>query len=259
MNARPIVLRGKPISGGTVPLICTPLVGRTPDAVKNEVAAILPKRPDVLEWRVDYFQEIGNVATVIDTAQAIKRVAGDIPVLFTRRSTIEGGEKIAISEARVLEMYAEVCAARCIDLIDYELANAPENVQRVRTVSREYDVAMVASYHNFQGTPPAAELVAKLVEAEQLGADVGKVAVMPKNPDDVLTLLNATLQASRATSLPLITMSMGGYGSVSRMVGVVFGSSLTFAVGQNPSAPGQIAIEELRNVLATVRRAVGGA
>jgi 3-dehydroquinate dehydratase-1 len=52
-------------------------------------------------------------------------------------------------------------------------------------------------------------------------------------------------------------MSMGGYGSVSRMVGIVFGSALTFAVGKSSSAPGQIPIEELRTVLATVRRAAG--
>ena len=54
-------------------------------------------------------------------------------------------------------------------------------------------------------------------------------------------------------------MSMGGYGSVSRMIGGVFGSALTFAVGKSSSAPGQIAIDELRAVLATVRRSVGTA
>lgn len=258
MNAKPITLRGKPISGGTVPLICTPLVGRSRDAVRAEVAAIVPKRPDVLEWRVDFFQEIGSASTVIDTARDIKRAAGDIPVLFTRRSSKEGGEKIAISEKEVVDLYREVCAARCADLVDYELANAPDDLRKIRAVSREYDIAMVMSYHNFQATPAGEEIVAKFVDAEKLDADVAKVAVMPKSLDDVLTLLNATLQGSRAVRIPLITMSMGAYGSLSRMVGAVFGSSLTFAVGQTASAPGQVAIEELRTVLATVRRAVGG-
>jgi len=259
MNAKPITLRGKPISGGTVPLICTPLVGRTADAVRAEVAAIVPKKPDVLEWRVDFFEDIGNASSVIDTARAIKAAAGDIPLLFTRRSSMEGGEKIAIAEPQVVAVYGEVCAARCVDLVDYELANSPEDLRRIRDVSREYDVAMVMSYHNFQATPPAAQLVEKFVQAEKLGADVAKVAVMPKSLDDVLTLLDATLQGSRAVQLPLITMSMGAFGSLSRMVGAVFGSSLTFAVGQTASAPGQVAIEELRTVLATVRRAVGAA
>ena len=259
MNAKPITLRGKPISGGAVPLICTPLVGRTADAVRAEVAAIVPKKPDVLEWRVDFFQDIGSVSAVIDTARAIKAAAGDLPLLFTRRSSLEGGEKIAIAEPQVVAMYGEVCAARCVDLVDYELANSQEQVRRIRDVSREYGIAMVMSYHNFQATPPAEALVEKFVQAEKLGADVAKVAVMPKSLDDVLTLLTATLQGSRMVELPLITMSMGAFGSLSRMVGGVFGSSLTFAVGQNASAPGQVAIEELRTVLATVRRAVGAA
>jgi 3-dehydroquinate dehydratase-1 len=232
-------------------------VGRTADAVRAEVQAIVPKRPDVIEWRVDYFQDIGNARTVIDVARAIKIAAGDIPLLFTRRSSKEGGEKIALGEAQVIELYREVCAARCVDLVDYELANGAEDLRRVRSASREFDIAMIASYHNFQATPPASELRAKFREAEREGADIAKVAVMPKSLEDVMALLEATLQGSRETSLPLITMSMGALGSLSRMMGVVFGSSLTFAVGQTASAPGQIAIEELRGVLATVRRSVG--
>ena len=43
---------------------------------------------------------------------------------------------------------------------------------------------------------------------------------------------------------------MGAYGSLSRMVGFVYGSALTWAVGKSSSAPGQVPIEDLRAVLA---------
>ena len=73
-----------------------------------------------------------------------------------------------------------------------------------------------------------------------------------------MTLLAATFEASQSLlDIPLISMSMGPYGSISRMVGGVFGSALTFAVGKSSSAPGQMPIEELRAVLATVRRSTG--
>jgi 3-dehydroquinate dehydratase-1 len=81
---------------------------------------------------------------------------------------------------------------------------------------------------------------------------------MPKDPEDVLTLLGALWRASAAGSIPLIGMSMGGFGSVSRIVGGVFGSALTFAVGKSSSAPGQIAIEDLRIALNTVGRSMTG-
>ncbi len=107
-------------------------------------------------------------------------------------------------------------------------------------------------------SPEPSVLDGKFLEAERLGADVAKVAVMPRDPQDVLTLLAATYRAGQTIGVPLITMSMGGVGSLSRIMGWVYGSAATFAVGKDSSAPGQIAIEDLRAVLATVRRAVTG-
>jgi 3-dehydroquinate dehydratase-1 len=51
---------------------------------------------------------------------------------------------------------------------------------------------------------------------------------------------------------------MGPLGSVTRMVGGVFGSSLSFAVGDTASAPGQIPIADLCIVYDIIRRARGG-
>jgi 3-dehydroquinate dehydratase I len=257
--AKHIQLRGRPIGDGAFPLIITPLVGRTPAAVLDEVAAIAPKRPDILEWRIDFFEGIGDSALVVETARSIKAATGGIPLLLTRRNVTEGGQPIPLDEPAVVAMYAEACRARCVDLIDYELSNAPADLQRLRAVSTQHGIAMIMSYHNFDLTPPPDVLDRKFVDAERQGADVAKVAVMPKGPEDVLTLLAATHRASQAVAIPLITMAMGGVGSLSRIMGWVYGSAATFAVGKSSSAPGQIAIEELRAVLATVRRAVTGA
>jgi 3-dehydroquinate dehydratase-1 len=258
MQTRLITVNGKPLGGGALPAIITPLVGQTKAAVLAEVAAIAPRKPDLLEWRVDFFEGIGDTSLVIETALAIRSACGGIPVLLTRRSTNEGGQPIPIAEPEVVAMYTEACRARCVELIDYELSNAPEDLKRLRAVSAENGITMIMSYHNFQLTPVPAVLDAKFVEAERAGADVAKVAVMPKDTQDVLTLLAATERARQTTGVPLITMSMGGVGSVSRVMGWVYGSAATFAVGKSSSAPGQIAIEDLRTALNIVRRAVTG-
>ncbi|MDH5209870.1 MAG: type I 3-dehydroquinate dehydratase, partial [Burkholderiaceae bacterium] len=182
-----------------------------------------------------------------------------IPVMFTRRSSKEGGEKIALAESQVVQLYVEVCASRLVDLIDYETANAADDFRRLRAASREHGIALIGSYHNFQATPDAAALLARFALAHELEADIAKVAVMPKGPPDVLTLLGATYDASQSLPIPLISMSMGPYGSLSRMAGFVYGSALTWAVGKSSSAPGQVPIEDLRAVLATIRRTVLGA
>lgn len=254
---KPIELNGQAIAGGKFPLICTPLVGRTLDALLAELDVVLPKQPDVLEWRVDFFEPIGDAVAVIAAARAIKSKAGEIPLLFTRRSIIEGGEKIALTEAQVIAMYTAVCESKTIDLIDYEMANDAANIAQVRTVAKANGIKLVLSFHNFSYTPGLETLAAKFLTADQLGADVAKVAVMPRDLDDVLTLLTATREASKKLRVPLISMAMGPLGAVTRMVGGVFGSSLSFAVGAAASAPGQVPIEDLNTVLAIVHKSMG--
>ena len=60
--------------GGATPLICSPLVARTPDRLASESAAVLAKRPDVIEWRVDFFEPIADLAAVF---AALARSGGD--------------------------------------------------------------------------------------------------------------------------------------------------------------------------------------
>jgi 3-dehydroquinate dehydratase-1 len=253
---KPIELKGRE---PRMPLVCAPLVGRTREALLAEAALVSAKRPDLLEWRVDFFEGLGDASAVARLAGDIKRAAGGMPLLFTRRNAREGGEKIALSEAQVVEVYRAVCEAGGVDLVDFEMGNSTPDVVAVRGMSRARGIGLVLSFHDFQGTPPAPVLAQKFAQAEQMGADVAKVAVMPRSAEDVLTLLSATLQASRALDIPVVSMAMGGLGAVSRVCGASFGSALTFAVGQSASAPGQMPIEDLSAALAVLRKAGGGA
>lgn len=257
-ETRLIQVQGKPLGGGTLPIIITPLVGKTRAEVLDEVAAIVPKKPDLLEWRIDFFQAIGDIPAVIDTALAIRQAVGGVPVLLTRRNVTEGGQPLTIDEPAVVAMYKAACEAKCVELIDYELSNKPEDIKALRAASKANGIGMIMSYHNFQLTPDAATLDSKFAAAREFGADVGKVAVMPTHERDVLELLAATSRAREALDIPLISMSMGGVGSLSRIMGWVYGSAATFAVGKSSSAPGQVAIEDLRTALSIVRQAVLG-
>jgi 3-dehydroquinate dehydratase I len=256
--SKPITVKGRAVGGGQLPVIIAPLVGRTGDEVLAELNRVLAKRPDIVEWRADFFADIVRPDAVVDLARRIKKAAGDVPLLFTIRAAREGGEKISLTDDQIVELYAGVCRNGAVDLVDFELSNAAERLNRVRGVSRDAGIAMIMSYHNFQHTPALDVLTEKFTQAAQRGADVAKVAVMPKNLHDVLILLTATLNASEALDVPLISMSMGGQGSLSRLFGWAFGSSATFAVGDNSSAPGQIPIDELRQVIDITQRALSG-
>jgi 3-dehydroquinate dehydratase-1 len=129
---------------------------------------------------------------------------------------------------------------------------------QVRAASAANGIALVLSHHNFECTPDLQTLLESFARGERLGADVVKLAVMPVDPQDVLTLLGATYQASQTLRVPLISMSMGGLGAITRIAGWQYGSAATFAVGKSSSAPGQLAVEDLREMVAGVRRASAG-
>ena len=74
--------------------------------------------------------------------------------------------------------------------------------------------------------------------------------------EDVLTVLAATLESSQKLDIPLASMSMGGYGALTRLVGGLFGSAMSFAVGAAASAPGQVAIEDMNAVLAILQKSL---
>ncbi|SDF46417.1 type I 3-dehydroquinate dehydratase [Sporolituus thermophilus] len=245
------------IGQGTKPLICVPLVGRTGDAVMAELSEVLVKKPDVIEWRADFFGDISQSDEVIRIANWIKKAAGDIPFIFTVRSRREGGQPITLNDHDILELLINICQNTGWEYIDYELSNPPAYIECLRTVALKTKKKIIGSFHDFEGTPAADILLQKFAQAVQYQLDVAKVAVMPRTLEDVLALLQVTLAAKRLVNIPIITISMGRYGVISRMIGGVFGSALSFAIGANSSAPGQIQIDDLRTVLTVIEKAIG--
>ena len=245
------------IGTGSRPLICTSLTGGDKETIIAELNQVLKKQPDMIEWRADFFKNIADIAQVIAVAKLIKEIAGELPVIFTIRSSREGGQLIALTDREVMELNAEICCNTCVEYVDCELSNEPAHIQCLRVEAGKKGIKIIGSYHNFALTPSRDELAKKFTTAEQYGFDVAKVAVMPQDLDDVLRLFGATLEAKKRLSIPLITISMGKYGAISRMIGGVFGSSVSFAVGAQASAPGQIPIEDLQTALDIVEKVIG--
>lgn len=230
------------------PYICTPLIGKDRKEILKELEMILPKQPDLIEWRADFYEEIEKIDSVLLTAKAITEVT-ELPVLFTIRSDKEGGEQISLTEKSVVNLLCEICQNSDVDLIDFEVSNEQEHIQTLRKIATENGKKLILSYHNFEFTPDNTEIMKRLIMAEVYGADFAKVAVMPKNQEDVLRLLALTKEMDNRMRIPLITMSMGGLGGLSRVNGWIYGSVMTFGVGGKSSAPGQIPIEKLKQLI----------
>ncbi|WP_078552916.1 type I 3-dehydroquinate dehydratase [Bacillus alkalicellulosilyticus] len=242
------------VNGKDVPYICTPLTGNNTESLLSELAVIIPKQPDIIEWRLDFFDDIDSVDAVILTLEKLHEHGQRIPLLVTIRSQKEGGQAISLSTEEVVELLCEMSKSKYVSMVDFELANDPAHIAKLRDVSKQHNTLLVLSHHNFEKTPPQKEILKRLLQMEFYGADIAKVAVMPLHKNDVHALLEVTKEASETLEIPVITMSMGELGAISRVMGWFYGSVVTFAVGEKSSAPGQIPIETLRQIVHMVKQ-----
>lgn len=242
--------------GAGIPKICVPIVGVTREEILAAAENIKSTKADVVEWRVDWYEDIFDFTKTEATMQALREVLGEMPILFTFRTSKEGGEKAIETEAYV-ELNQNAAKTGLIDLVDVEAFTGDEAVKAVVETAHANGVKVIASNHDFHKTPAKEEIVSRLRKMQDLGADIPKIAVMPQNKKDVLTLLAATEEmVSEYADRPIITMSMSGTGVISRLCGEVFGSALTFGAVGKVSAPGQMGIEDLTTVLGLLHKSL---
>lgn len=242
--------------GSGVPKICVPIVGVTKEDILAEAKSFDNIPVDVVEWRVDWFENVFDFSKVKDTLKDLRAVLGDTPLLMTFRTSKEGGEKsIEIDDYAMFNI--KVAETGYVDLIDVEVFTGDDVVKKVIAGAHNAGVKVIASNHDFNKTPDKDDIISRLRKMQDLGADILKIAVMPTNKKDVLTLLAATEEMySDYAERPIITMSMDGTGVISRLCGEVFGSSLTFGAAGKESAPGQMGVNDLSTVLALLHNAL---
>lgn len=235
---------GKLRFGDGKPKICVPLTGESMPALLNEAHQVRSLPADLFEWRADCFYGSFN--------EALCGLRSEIsaPLLCTVRTEHEGG-KAELTPDKYECVVMQLLEIGGFDMIDIELSCGDERVKRLVKMARERQICVVISRHNFAETPPESEIFSSLCRMKELGADLPKMAVMPRTPGDVLAVLSATLRANEEIG-PVITMAMGELGKITRVAGEIFGSCMTFGAGQSASAPGQINAEDLRAIIEDV-------
>lgn len=245
---RIVTIKGVDIGKG-LPKICVPMVGRTIEELIEEVNSLKNVDFDIVEWRVDFLKEVGNIDKVKESLKSIRKIIGNKPMIFTFRSAREGGEAEAKREFYV-KLNKTILETELVDIIDVELFNHENDIRELVDAAHKKGAAVIISNHDFKGTPEREEIISRLRKARELGGDIPKIAVMPNSVEDVLTLLDATrIMKEKYADCPIITMSMAGKGVVSRLAGELFGSDLTFGAVKKASAPGQISVTDLRKII----------
>lgn len=240
---------GKIELGPGKPKIIVPITSKNLDGLLAEVANLVGSGADIVEFRADHFVDHLDATKLVEATRQVAEAAGDIVTLFTIRTAAEGGVSDLDADTYVALLTA-VAQAGDAPLIDVEFMHpkAAEVIEAVHAAG----AFVVGSNHDFHATPAASEVEARLATMEQMGCDVCKIAVMPNSPSDVAALLSATASRQAKSTKPLLTMSMGPLGGVTRLVGEVFGSVATFATVGAASAPGQMSITDVNTALTII-------
>ena len=160
--------------GTGIPKICVPIVGVTREEILKAAETIKSTPADVVEWRVDWYEDIFDFGRTEETMKALREVLGETPILFTFRTSKEGGEKSIETDAYV-ELNQKAAKTDLIDLVDIEAFTGDDAVKAVVETAHACGVKVVASNHDFHKTPEKDEIVSRLRKMQELGADIQKI------------------------------------------------------------------------------------
>ena len=221
-------------------VIATALTDGAPSGQARQARLAQQQGAGAAELRADLLADPAQVRAALTAVRA----ASSLPLLLTYRSTTEGGKGAGHGQgygdylASLLQLRPAVAA------VDIEMACPASKALVAEAKAGGYDV--VGSCHDFTATPSAAQITQKLAQITAAGADITKVAYMPRTAQDVAALRHAAHDFAGAyPHQPLIAISMGQLGAPSRTDLV---NCLTFATIADgaASAPGQATIAYVR-------------
>lgn len=236
--------------GKGIPKICVPIIEETQEDVLSMAEKIYKSSADIAEWRIDFYNELnGGDKSFCETLKKLRVVLGDKPLLITFRTLAEGGNR-DISLESYIELIEKLAALGYADMEDVEVYRMEREEMSAFIKNLKKYVTVVGSYHDFDKTPDTDEMIERLMYMDSVGADIPKLAVMPKNKIDVIRLMEASaVVADRLKEKPVITMSMSDIGMISRIAAQSTGSAISFGCLGKASAPGQIEVGKLKGMI----------
>ena len=165
--------------------ICIPITGSNMDEINDQIEEMKSIEFDMIEWRVDYFYSYEALLN-------IKKAFPNKELLFTFRTKSEGGSWQP-EDSYIEELYMKASETGLVDIIDIELFGLGKKNQDLISTIKENGLKILLSFHDFDKTPKKEVLVDIFREMEMAGADIGKIAVMPKTKDDVNVLIDAAM------------------------------------------------------------------
>jgi 3-dehydroquinate dehydratase / shikimate dehydrogenase len=182
---------------------------------------------ELVEMRLDY------IGRAIDLRRLLAEKGA--PIIATCRRREDGGRWMKTEQERLMILRSAIAAG--VDYVDLE-----EDV--AASIPRYGKTKRIVSLHNFEETPEnLAEIHQRLAS---LDADIVKIATMANSFTDSIRML----QLLKTAKIPTIALCMGELGTITRVLGLSYGSPFTYTTmtTERKIAPGQITFDTMKQV-----------
>ena len=224
-------------------LVCVPISGKNKEELALFTKKLNIEDADLIEWRIDPLE--GDFTALYPF---IKERVYPLPLIVTYRTKKEGGFGNSGNEEYVKIIKEAINMGA--DAVDIELSS--ESSFDLIKYAKEKGVKTIASYHNFEYTDRNEEIYTKLNKMQESGADIYKMAFMPKSFSDTLRVLEISWKVNME-NFPSLFISMGELGKISRIASNQSGAPFTFASAFKESAPGQMDAKLIKGLLNEIK------
>ena len=216
--------------------ICVSIAAYNLEQLERQINQAFDYGADYVEIRFD-FLNLSDMDQAMSIANTINKKA-----VYTLRAPDEGGQfKGSISER--IAWLKKLSASKPM-LLDVELYTIKYNTS-LADYLKEHNISLLISWHDFEKTPPDAELTKVLYEMRTYSQNI-KMVTNAQTTVDSLRLLDLYENASR---LNLIAFAMGDAGVISRVLCVIIGNApFTYASLEKAISPGQLTIKQMRKL-----------
>ncbi len=226
-------------------MICIPIVASTSEEALLKMGKSFPLS-DIIELRIDSIRNV-NLSELVSAKR-------NTPLLITNRKRDEGGRFEGSERERVALLKEAVELG--VEYVDIELSTEDALIEELLLKIRDHDrrTSLIVSCHDFKETPSEKKLMSISEACLGAGADIIKIVTYANSVEDNLKVLNLIPYAKR-NGKEIIAFCMGDLGRISRVFAPILGSYLSFASLErgDASAPGQLTIEEMKQVLRILR------
>ena len=219
-------------------MICASVIEKTVAAMARTANRV---DADVVELRLDCLNDWSSLKKLL----SIKK-----PIIATCMPAWEGGRFKGTEQQRVKILDDALMFASYLTI---ELQTSSRMRDKLVKAAKERNVTVIVAYHDFTKTPSKKRIEGIIAREARIGG-IAKVAFMAKSMNDVLTLLNVL--AEKKQCVQVIALSLGSFGRVSRILGPLLGSYLTYGSVSNgkEAGPGQLTVAELRQINSILER-----